>query len=55
MAIPKEEVIELLSDIEDFLDNYSDIVDDEHPEPRPNRAMKLQDRVMDLRNELEGL
>jgi len=43
-----EDVCELLEEIRDFLDNYTDVRDGDDGQPRPNAAMTLHSRVSAL-------
>ncbi len=38
-------LIDLLVRVDEFLDNYIDVLDGDYGEPRPNRAMSLQQDV----------
>lgn len=45
--------IEILHEISEFLDSYSDVVDGDYGESDPNKAMSLQQKVDDLISRLE--
>jgi hypothetical protein len=42
------DVVDVLDEVAEFLDNYVDVVDGDYGEPRPNRAMSLQQRVQEV-------
>ena len=46
-------LIDLLVSVDEFLDNYVDVVDGDYGEPRPNRAMSLQGDVREALDLLE--
>lgn len=48
-----DEILELLHDISDCLDDYSDVNDGDDGQPVANRAMRLQQRVDELIARLE--
>lgn len=39
------ELLDLLSDVAELLEDHSDVVDGDYGEPRPNRAMRMRQRV----------
>ena len=45
MAVSNGELLELLINVESFLDDYVDVTDGPYGEPRPNRAMSLHYEV----------
>jgi hypothetical protein len=48
------DLVDLLSDIAEELDRYSDVLDGDYGEPRPNWAMRLRQRIDDAIVSLEG-
>jgi hypothetical protein len=42
------EMYGLLADVSEFLEGQVDVVDGDYGIPKPNRAMSLQGRIMDL-------
>lgn len=49
----RNELLNLLEDVHEFLDNYIDVEDGDYGEPRPNRAMSLDNEVARMIKKLE--
>jgi hypothetical protein len=49
----RENLLEVLQDVREFLDGQIDVVDGDYGEPAPNKAMRLAQRIDEALGEVE--
>mgnify|MGYP003646184312 FL=1 len=49
-----DEILDVLSEVAEYLDNYADYEDDSYGGTEPNRALRLLHDVQQMINRIEG-